>query len=223
MIKIIKIITVFLIVILISCNHKTQKDPEKDLFEPSYKELKNKEGFVEFYDSINGVYSNFKYNVAIKKPKNWKFDFGVDKYTIFKAIEIDSGYSYSLAVIETKYNVEEIFWNEYNKNKKEIEKQLKYSLEKKVNTDVEQIYSKTTYLKNYKGLKHKYNYVLRDQDYSVDMTCIMVQIPKKEYTYTITLIIPKVFFDERENYYEDILNSVYWLSDKEDSKAILLK
>lgn len=207
----------------LACINKVEKNPEKDLLNPAFKEQANNEGLVEYYDTISNVYSNYKYNIAINKPKNWKFDKGPEKYMIFRSFERDSGYNYSVSVTETKYNVENIFWEEYEKNKIIFEKELTEILEKKINSKMELEYSKITYLKNFKCLKHKYNYEMRDEDFTVDMTCIMFQIPKRNYTYTISLTLPKMFYDERQDFYENILKGVHWLSNKDDNNKAILK
>lgn len=64
---------------LISCNSKKEKDPMNDLFEPSYKEQKKNIEFSEYFDSLSNIYSNYKYNIAIRSPKNWKRDEGVSE------------------------------------------------------------------------------------------------------------------------------------------------
>jgi hypothetical protein len=56
---------------------------------------------IEYYENSSGVYSNFKYGVAFKKPKNWDYDYGSGQYTMFRTYQIDSGYTLSILGIET--------------------------------------------------------------------------------------------------------------------------
>ncbi len=202
--------------ICLSCNSQSKKDPAKDLFEPSYKEQKNKKEFTEYFDKESNTYSNYKYSIAVRFPKNWKHDEGISEHMIFRAFEKDSGYSYSVNVIETKYNIENIFWKEYEKNKLQFQKQLKDVIEKQLNASINVEYFNTTYLKNYKALKRKYNYTVKDDDYEIEMTMLAYQIPKDNFTYTISLIIPKMFYDEKPQYFDDILKDIYWLTNKNE-------
>ncbi len=209
-------LTFLSLLFIFSCNSKTKKDPGKDLLKPSYKEQKKEGDFTEYFDTLSNIYSNYKYNIAVSSPKNWKHDEGVTEHMIFRSFDRDSGYSYSINVIETNYNIEDIFWKEYEKNSVVVENQFQGIFEKQVNSPVEVEYTIVTYLKNYKALKRKYNYSVRNEEFEIDMTSIMYQVPKGDFTYTIGLIIPTYFYEHRPEYFDNIIKNIYWLSNKKD-------
>lgn len=217
------ILLLIIVMISSSCTSQSKKDITKDLFEPSYKEQKSKKEFTEYFDKASNTYSNYKYNIAIRSPKNWKHDEGITEHMIFRAFEKDSGYTFSINVIETKYNIESFFWKEYEKNKLQFEKQLNEVIEKQLNTSINVEYFTTTYLKNYKALKRKYNYTVRDDNYEVDMTMLNFQVPRGNFTYTITLVVPKMFYNEKTQYFDKILKDIYWLTDKKGINETIMK
>jgi hypothetical protein len=211
------------ILLIVSCAKSKERNPNEDLFEPSFKEQKKDNVFTDFFDSISYTYSNYKYNIAVQAPKTWKYDQGISEHTIFRSFVKDSGYSFSINVIETKYNVENNFWKIYYDNKKVMDKQLQKMMENQLNTKVIAETSSTSYLKNYKSLKRKYLYTLKNQDYEVEMYCIIHQVPIENFTYTISLNVPKLFYDERTKYFENLFSGIYWLTDKKKvNKEILI-
>ena len=96
---------------------------QNNKFKKSLKEesLSQKKEFIEFYDTINKIYSNYKYNIGFKIPKKWSVDKGFSEHTILRTYDADSSNSFTINVIETKYDVEKDFWKIYDKNKDEFE------------------------------------------------------------------------------------------------------
>lgn len=203
-----------LLMLSVSCVNKTEKDSEKDLLKPSYKEQKKTENYSEYFDTISNIYSNYKYNIAIRAPKNWKRDRGISEHTIFRTFQKDSGFSLSVNVIEPKYNIGNSYWIEYKKNKISSEKKIKEIIEKQINSSINNVSTKVTFLKNFKSLKRKYDYTMVDGDYKIDMTSISYQVPKDNFIYTITFTVPNIFYEKKPSYYDNILTDVYWLSNK---------
>jgi hypothetical protein len=217
-----KTIPLFCIVMLsVACLNKKSNESDKDLFEPSFKEQKDSLNFIEYFDTINNIYSNYKYNIAVSVPNNWKKDEGVSEHTIFRTFEKDSGYSFSVNVIETKYNVENKFWEEYEINKADFEYKYKKVIENQLNVPINIEYTKITFLKNFKSLKRKFNYTLKDEDYEVKMTSIIFQVPKENFTFTFSLTVPNIFYETKPEYFENILKNIYWLSNKEKIKKTI--
>ena len=204
-----------LLLMNIGCVKKAEPDPLLDLFNPSFKEQKKNVVFLEYYDTISDVYSNFKYNFSIRSPKNWERDQGVSEHTIFRSFQKDSGYSLSANVIEIKYNIEDSYWEDYKKNQIYLEKKFKEIIEKQINSSIIHDYTNITFLKNYKCLKRKYDYQLINGDKKVDMTTISYQIPKDNYIYNFTITVPNIFFQKKPVYFDNILSDVNWLPNKE--------
>ncbi len=201
-----------------ACLNKKANETDKDLFEPSFKEQKDSLNFIEYFDTINNIYSNYKYNIAVSIPNNWKKDEGVSEHTIFRTFEKDSGYSFSVNVIETKYDVEKKFWDEYEINKATFESNYKKVIENQLNASINTEYTKITFLKNFKSLKRKFTYTLSNEEYEVKMTSIIFQVPKEKFTYTFSLTVPNIFYEKKPEYFENILKNIYWLSNKEKIK-----
>lgn len=141
----------------IACINKTEKDSQKILLKPSYKEQKKDNDYSDYFDTVSNIYSNYKYNIAIGTPKNWKKDKGVSEHTIFRTFQKDSGCSLSINVIETNYNVENSYWVEYEKNKNSTEKKYKEIIEQQINSSIKNRFTKITFLKNFKSIKRKYD------------------------------------------------------------------
>ena len=106
------LITLCLFCLLQNANSQQNK------FRKSEKEqsVTEKKKFNEFYDTINNMYSNYKYNIGFKIPKRWIVDKGFSEHTILRTYDPDSSNSFTINVIETEYDIEKIFWKTYDKN-----------------------------------------------------------------------------------------------------------
>lgn len=201
--------------LILICTISCDSQQIKDQLEPSYKAQKgNKPEITEYFNKESNIYSNYTYNIAIQSPKNWRHDNGVSEHTVFRAFVMDSGYSYSLNVFESINDIENSFWIDYNKNISNINKQFSSGMEKMLNTKISIEYTKIAVIKNFKSIKRKYTYTVIDNEFVFDMTSIVHQIPKGKFLYTITLTIPKFFYDESSGYFDNILNGIYWLPNK---------
>lgn len=210
------IINSLLLVFLISCNSKNTKseDVQSD-FEKSFKEQEVK-SFQEHLDSTSNIYSNFKYNVAFDGPNKWKFDTGVGEHTIYRTFEPDSAITFSINVIEVKKNTikknkDVNIWSLYQENKEQMDKPLTKLLEEQLNTKVEDFEATKAYLKNNVALRRSLNYMVRNLDYEYSNTSIQYQVLIDNLTFTFSLDVPTMFYEQEPYDYEELFNNVYFL------------
>lgn len=202
---------------LVSCNSQNKESKKISDFEKSFKEQKG-EGFVEHLDSTTNIYSNFKYHVAFDAPDNWKTDLGVSEHTIFRTFQPDSSTTFSINVIEQKLSESEKkidIWELYQQYKEQFDYQIRTTLEKQLNTKMENLVSQKSYLRNNVSLKRKYNYKFKDLEYEYDVTNISYQTLIGDFTYTFTLSIPTIFYEEKPEFYGNLFRNIYFLKDGE--------
>ena len=210
---------------LISCHsNKTEKNKSND-FEKSYKEEKG-EGFTEYLDSTTNIYSNFRYHVAFDGPNNWKTDAGVSEHTIFRTYQSDSTQTFSINVIELNFEENEKkstidIWEFYKNHKEQMDYPFTTLIEEQLKTKVNDFSCEHSYIKNNSCLKRKFNYNIRDLDIEYNVTIISYQTYIDGFTYTFSLNIPTVFYNEKREYYDALFTNVYLLKDGERLDEIL--
>lgn len=217
--------SIIAISILFSCS-STNSNKEKPItFEKSQKE--QNQSFSEYLDSTTNIYSNFKYQIAFDGPDNWKSDAGVSEHTIFRTYQSDSSFTFSINVIELN-NLDEDnkkskvdIWEFYKKNKQQMDYPFTTLLEEQLKTKINDFNCQHSYLKNNSSLKRKFNYSIKDLDLEYNITIISYQTFVNERTYTFTLNIPTLFYNENQEYYERLFGNIYFLNDGERLEELL--
>lgn len=202
-----------------------QNNTSGEYSEKSFKEQKSK-SFNEYLDSTTNIYSNFKYQVAFDAPDNWKTDAGISEHTIFRTYQIDSSLTFSINVIELKFDENgrkstPDIWEYYQNHKDQMDLPLITSIEEQLKTKVNDFNCQHSYIKNNSCLKRKYNYKIRDLDNEYSLTIISYQTYRSDFTYTFTLNIPTIFYNEKPGYYDTFFRNVYFLKDGERLDEIL--
>ena len=213
------------------CQQRKDKSNSPVFFEKSLKEQKDKgtiTEYIEHFDSIKNVYSNFKYRIAFDAPDHWKSDGGVSEHTIFRIYEADSAINFHINVIEIKLTKEEKkemgklnLWELYQNNKEKMDHFYKVILPKKYNTEIKDYKVKKSYLKNQVAIKRSYNHIVRQLDYEYSLTSIVYQTSIDNLTYTFGLDVPTTFYDENPEYYENLFLNISFLLNKEDLNKYL--
>lgn len=194
-------------------------------FEKSLKEQKD-DGtiteYIEHFDSIKNVYSNFKYRIAFDAPDHWKSDDGVSEHTIFRAYEADSGVTFSINVIEIKLTKEEKkelaklnIWEYYVNNKDKMDYLYKVILPKQLKSEIKDFKVKKSFLKNQVAIKRSFNYIARELDFEYSITSIIYQTFIDNFTYTLSLNLPSTFYEGNPEYYENLFLNISFLSNEE--------
>jgi hypothetical protein len=216
---------VIIISLVVSCNYQKSESQKLSDFEKSFKEQKG-EGFVEHLDSTANIYSNFRYHVAFDAPDNWETDLGVSEHTIFRTFQTDSSLTFSINVIEQKLSEKEKkidIWELYEQYKEQFDYQIRTTLEKQLNTKLENLVSQKSYLRNNVSLKQKYNYKFRNLEYEYDVTNISYQTLIGDFTYTFTLSIPTILYEENTEFYDNLFRNIYFLKDGELVEDVIKK
>ena len=94
-------------------------------------------------------------------------------------------------------------------------------IEEQLKTKVNDFNCQHSYIKNNSCLKRKFNYKIRDLDNEYDLTIISYQTYISGFTYTLTLNIPTIFYNENPGYYDSFFRNVYFLKDGELLDEIL--
>ena len=214
--------------LFISCNH-TNSDSERNNsnsnsknndFEKSYKKqlsdgdiTKEK---IEYFDEETRLYSNFKYAVAYKETKNWMIDYGSGEYTIFRAYDADSGYTFSINVIEY---AEDSKWGETDDIHTLMDSEATINAYKEQNISELTRYNmkpinytfNKSYLKNFPAMKATYKYIARQGDLEYEVQSLTYQIQRARMMYTFSIQCPYMFYETNPQYFEDIFLYVNFL------------
>lgn len=211
------LITLFIFYSIQNVNSQQKK------FEKSAKEqnVGEKKKFNEFYDTINNIYSNYKYNIGFKIPKKWVVDKGFSDHTILRTYDADSSNSFTINVIETEYNIEIFFWETYNKNNVEFEKKYKSMLEDQLKTNIKNYMVEKSFIKNFQSLKRKFEFTRKDQDYEYEIVTIIQQVVRSNFTYSFSLSVPKMFYDTNPIYYNNLFLNLNFLVDKRKLDSLI--
>lgn len=212
------IITFFCFLILFQNMNSQNNKFKKSLKEVS---VSKKKEFIEFYDTINKIYSNYKYNIGFKIPKKWSFDKGFTEHTILRTYDADSSNSFTINVIETKYDVEIDFWKTYDENKDEFENKYIKILESQLNTKLKNYSVEKSFIKNFHSLKRKFEFTRKEQNFEYEIVIIIQQVVKNQLTYTFSLSIPKMFYERNPNHYEKIFYNLHFLADKKKLNSLI--
>ena len=205
------------ILFCVGCNDKNTSSG--DDFKKSYKKQissgdidKNE---VQYFDDSTRIYSNFKYGIAFQEKRSWEIDYGVGQYTIYRAIQPDSAYTFSINVIEVNIDsddflnihdvVDEVGLDTYKT-------QFENMISKKANAQILNSYAKKIYFRNFPTLKIIISDNVREEDYEISFTNIMYQFIRNNYTITCTLAVPTFFYDENKESLDNIFNGIQLLN-----------
>lgn len=221
-------ILALLIVIFTISSCKNDSTSSEQEFKKSFRQLKSENSEIEkleYFDSSSHIYSNYKYHIGFDAPNNWKFDYGLSEHTIFRTYEPDSAITFAINVIEIntnrKGNID--IWELYKNNTKEMDEPYLSYIESEINTPIENFEASKTYIKNKTCLRRQFEYLKRELDFEYYNTTISYQTMLNNVTYTLTLNIPKVFYEENSEKFEDIFRQVYFLKNQDKLESFYTK
>lgn len=220
-----KIMLLFLLISTLgSCQeNKKTKDPTEN-FKDSYKVQKESgalEKNTEHFDTIKNIYSNYKYNVAFDAPDYWIKDNGVSDHTILRTFDQDSAIGLTINVIETKSDPKKNIWEIYDMNPEQTEKMFKETITAQLNSPINEYSVKKSYIKNIPSIKRKFTHIIRDGEFEYDNINMIQQVVKGNYYYTFSVFVPKMFYVENPDYYDNLFLNLYFLIDKEKTNDII--
>ena len=114
-------------------------------------------------------------------------------------------------------------WELYQKYKEQFDNQFRTTLEKQLNSKMENLVSQKSYLRNNVSLKRKFNYKIKDLEFEYEFINISYQTIIGDVTYTFTLSIPTIFYDENTEFYNNLFRNIYFLKDGELVDEIIKK
>lgn len=208
------------------CNKKQKKIlPEKD-FKESYKEQKSKGKLenTENLDTIRNIYSNYYFKVGYDAQDNWTVDKGMNDHTIFRTYQKDSAITFMINVIEFKTSKanELNIWEIRKKNGAEqFDKKMISNLEMQSRSKIQNFQLKKSYLKNHTCIKMSFETLIKELDFEYTDTNIMYQTVIENRNYTFGLSIPKMYYELKPEYYENMFRYIYFLHNKEKTNKII--
>ena len=181
------------------------------LFKSSFKEQNHE--LVEYYDPVNNIYSNYKYNIAFDGPNDWTKDQGLSKHTIYRTYQADSAITFSINIIELNENedLKHDIWQFYQHNKEVIDETSINAIESQINRKLDDYYTEKTYIKNKVALKKRMKYLLREQDFEYYITSLSQQVLINRTMYTFGLELPTIFYEANKSYYDDLYLGISFL------------
>lgn len=220
------LLSLILLIIGQSCYRKKEKFSSEKYFEKSYKnkkyngEIKN----AEHLDTVKNVYSNYYFNIGFDAPDNWNTDKGMNDHTIFRASQKDSGFTFMINVIEPKLSKKNKLnaWEKRIKyGKREFDKNIISVIENQSKSNVVNFEVKKVFLKNHTCIKMSFETLIKELDLEYINYNIMFQLAIENKNYTFGLSIPKMFYDLKPSYYENMFRNIYFLHNKEKTNNII--
>ena len=172
---------------------------------------------IEYFDDITKIYSNFKYGVSFKESRGWEIDFGVGQYTIYRAIQRDSAYTFVINVIELgidnkdNLNIHEVV-DEYGIEA--YESNLANMMSKNANAEILSITSNKIYLKNFAAMKTVFTQNIKDGVDEMVFTGVVNQIQRENFMITCVLSAPEFLYQENEQSLNKIFEYIHLLNIK---------
>ena len=209
---------IMLILVLFSCNNSNTGNNDLG-FKKSYKKQivdgDIQKERVEYFDEETKLYSNFKYAVAYKETRDWEIDYGSSQYTILRTYNIDSGYTFSINVIELDVeskssNIHSLIESEANIA--EMKNNNISELKTIANIFPRDYILTKSYLKNFPAIKSTYTYTQRQDDFEYDVFILMYQVERDGNMYTFTLASPYMFYEINPQYFQGVFLNINFLS-----------
>jgi hypothetical protein len=201
---------VYLIVFFVSCTNFDSGKNKKindSLSVEDYKEWLESKPIItdkeERNDSIQGsLYRNINYKFRIRFPENWEIIKGDGSAVVIKAVQLDSGMSYLITVMEVKGGLANSSIGEFAVEDFEKQKSLQLKLLKEQNIEPIQFSMKKYYLNNFPAVLWEYKIINKTRDQQLEYLVKQVQCKRGGLLYGITLSLPSIFYnrDEEERF-----------------------
>jgi hypothetical protein len=215
-----KLLYILCVPFIFGCNSNKEVKEDK-MFNKSFKKQissgdidKNE---IEYFDDSTRIYSNFKYGISFKETRGWEIDYGVGQYTIYRAVQRDSAYTFVINVIEVDVNPEEGMSIHKMVEMAGIEaykSQLANMMAKNANAEVFNMSSEKIYLKNFPAMKNVFSQNVKDGNDEMIFTNIVYQLMRENLTITCAFSAPKFLYEENEQSLNDIFQYIHLLNIK---------
>ena len=172
---------------------------------------------IEYFDESTRVYSNFKYGISFKENRGWDIDYGVGQYTIYRATQRDSAYTFAINVIEVDVKPEEYMSIHKMVDMFGIEaykSQMANMMSKNANADIFNVSSKKIHLKNFPTMQTVFNQNIKDGDQKMVFTNIIYQLMRENFTITCIFSAPQFLYEENKQNLNEIFQYIHLLNIK---------
>jgi hypothetical protein len=215
-----KLLYIVCIPFIFGCNSNREVKDDK-IFNKSFKKQitsgdidKNE---IEYFDESTRIYSNFKYGISIKETRGWEIDYGVGQYTIYRAFQIDSAYTFAINVIEVDVSPKDYMSIHKMVDMIGIEaykSQLINMMSKNANAEVFDMSSQKIYLKNYPAMRTVFLDNVKDGNDEIIFTNIMYQIMRENFIISCAFSAPQFLYEENEQSLNEIFQYIHMLNIK---------
>lgn len=214
--------TVFLLIFItvLGCKEKSNKDisDPTDSFESSFKENLKKENDLEdeiLFDEKSKIYTNKLYNISMDFPDHWEVDMGTTENSLVRGIERDSGIAFIVIPIELKkdsrqYKLQNQLIDVYESDQKMYEKVMSDNIERMTGEKILSYETEKSFIKNQPSIKSRYKTIIRDLDVEYEMTTVTHNFWKAPYSYTLSLSLPSVWYEENPKKYDWLYSNFFF-------------
>ena len=159
-------------------------------------------------DSINRIYSNYKYGIAFKESRGWTLDYGVGQYTILRAYQNDSAISFSINVIETDLKEDINMHQVVELNVLETYNGQLIKQMSDVYADIFESKIEKTFFKNIPATKITFKYKFRSENETYIMNTTMYQFIKGKNIITCGINSLDLLFQQNPNQFGPVFDNV---------------
>ena len=201
----------------ITCKNESTKAIDKeDYKEKSFKQKlqTNKDLKSEIlFDEEKKIYSNLEYGITVNFPDNWETDMGTTQNSLIRGFERDSGITMIIVPIEIKkgtetYKAQNQLLEFYAENEEMFNKTMTNNLEQNLQTRIFSFTSKKSFINNQPTIQSKFIYIMRHLDEEYEQMNIQHQFWREPYSYTVSLSLPLLFYNENPKQYEWLFTNI---------------
>ena len=172
---------------------------------------------IEYFDESTRLYSNFKYGISYKEIRGWEIDYGVGQYTIYRAVQRDSAYTFVIDVIEVNID------NKDNLDIHEVvdeygieayESNLKNMMSTNANAEILSMTSNKIYFRNFAAMKTLFTQNVKEGFDEMIFTGALIQIQRENLMISCSLFAPQFLYQENEQSLNEIFEYIHLLNIK---------
>lgn len=165
----------------------------------------------ETLDSVNMIYTNYFYGIAIDVPNHWKTMGVPTERKIITLADEDSATYIDIVITDIgEQHLEEkrTIWDIYDQEEVAVENILHNNLSLTTNAHLYEFTMKKIRLSNHEAIKASTSYFYETLDNSITFQVEMIVVLKDAYLFFVALNTPKILYDSNTKYYLDILSSI---------------
>jgi hypothetical protein len=140
---------------------------------------------------------------------------GTSENSLVRGIERDSGITFIVVPIELKkdsrqYKLQNQLIDVYESDQKMYEQVMSDNLEKMTGKKILSYETEKSFIKNQPSIKSRYKTIMRDLDVEYEMTTVTHNFWKAPYSYTLSLSLPSVWYEENPMKYDWLYSNFFF-------------